>query len=1075
MFKPILNRVTRTLIISSVVLTANYTLFTSSYLYAKDSQTTPKQATSSAIQNWQVLPDTINKSPADNREYQAIRLENGLTVLLVSDPQATFSLGALALPIGSLDDPRSQQGLAHYLEHMVLMGSKHYPEPSGFSEFLKKHGGRHNASTASFRTSFYFEVEDQGLNEALDRLADAISAPLLDPTNADKERNAVNAELTMARARDGMRMAQVDSETINPEHPSSKFFGGNLETLSDKPDSKLQDALQAFYQTHYSSNYMVGVIYSPRPLKELAQLAANTYGKISNKNAQVPQITTPVVTEKERGIIIHYVPAQPLKQLKLEFRIPEKTIDPNNQEFLEKTDTLIGYLIGNRSENTLASWLQNEGYIEDINAGAYLEQDRNGGVFTIAASLTDKGLANRDTVIAAIFNYLNLIEQEGIQARYFDEIKNVLATDFRFPSLTRDMDYVEELADNLLTRPVAHVLDADYATSQFNPEAVKKRLVMLTPENARIWFISPDEPHNKTAYFVEAPYQVEKISNDRFSNWQKLGQSFKFNLPVLNPYIPTDFSLVSENHALKGEESELRRKEHITIPTYLPASFLSEIIHQPELANAPMRVYAMKSEMINLMFEPKANINVILRETAHSSADKPELAMQKQISLALIDYLAGLELKQLTYQASVAGIEFSTGFDNGLAISANGYTQHLMKLLVEVLKSYKQIQPTEAQFAQAKSWYINQLLSADRVKPFELAIQPLQSVSKVPYFEREARRELVEKLTLKDVMAFHDKLFADNQLNILSVGNLSREQIAQLASSLKAEKIWQYDVSLATSAEPSLTEKQLLTEKQSLTEKQASTDSSVSNTPFSFGKNVVIEKPLTASLSRMGETSDSALAALYIPLEDSNKQILSDEQDEALRKQQAKALLLSDIVQPWFYDELRSNQQLGYAVFTSPYAIGKQWGILFLLQSNIKQPADLYTQYLAFYNQAKEKFAKLTDAEFKEYKKGTLAKLQEPPQTLDEEAARYAQDFSNGNAYFDSRRKLIQAVNSLTLEDVKAFYEEALFGKNHFVGISQVSGTEQAPAFAKPEGAQEIKNSSTLQNMLNIQPILPRK
>ena len=69
---------------------------------------------------------------------------------------------------------------------------------------------------------------------AVDRLADAIAEPLLDKKYAERERNAVNAELTMARTRDGMRMAQVSAETINPAH-RSKFSGGNLETLSDKP------------------------------------------------------------------------------------------------------------------------------------------------------------------------------------------------------------------------------------------------------------------------------------------------------------------------------------------------------------------------------------------------------------------------------------------------------------------------------------------------------------------------------------------------------------------------------------------------------------------------------------------------------------------------------------------------------------------------------------------------------------------------------------------------------------------------------------------------------------------------
>lgn len=94
-----------------------------------------------AIPAWQPLAETIYKSEHDLRKYQAIKLSNGMTVLLVSDTQAPKSLAALALPVGSLEDPDNQLGLAHYLEHMVLMGSKHFPEPGSFSEFLKKHGG----------------------------------------------------------------------------------------------------------------------------------------------------------------------------------------------------------------------------------------------------------------------------------------------------------------------------------------------------------------------------------------------------------------------------------------------------------------------------------------------------------------------------------------------------------------------------------------------------------------------------------------------------------------------------------------------------------------------------------------------------------------------------------------------------------------------------------------------------------------------------------------------------------------------------------------------------------------------
>ncbi len=58
---------------------------------------------------------------------------------------------------------------------------------------------------------------------------------------------------------------------------------------------------------------------------------------------------------------------------------------------------------------------------------------------------------------------------------------------------------------------------------------------MMTPQNARIWYISPREPHNKIAYFVDAPYQVDKISEQTFKNWQQKAQGIALSLPELNP------------------------------------------------------------------------------------------------------------------------------------------------------------------------------------------------------------------------------------------------------------------------------------------------------------------------------------------------------------------------------------------------------------------------------------------------------------------------------------------------------------------------------------------------------------
>ncbi|WP_336996461.1 pitrilysin [Leclercia sp. UBA7405] len=934
---------------------------------------------SQANTGWQPLQETIRKSDKDTRQYQAIRLDNGMVVLLVSDPQAVKSLSALVVPVGSLEDPDAHPGLAHYLEHMILMGSKKYPQPDSLAEFLKMHGGSHNASTAPYRTAFYLEVENDALEGAVDRLADAIASPLLDKKYADRERNAVNAELTLARTRDGMRMAQVSAETINPAHPASRFSGGNLETLSDKPGSPVLDALHAFRDKYYSANLMKAVVYSNKPLPALAKIAAETYGRVPNKNITKPQIDVPVVTDAQKGVIIHYVPAMPRKVLRVEFRI-----DDNTAQFRSKTDELVNYLIGNRSADTLSDWLQKQGLAEGIRADSDPVVNGNSGVLAISATLTDKGLAHRDEVVAAIFSYLNLLREKGVDKRYFDELAHVLDLDFRYPSITRDMDYVEWLADTMIRVPVEHTLDAVNIADQYDAAAVKARLEMMTPQNARIWYISPDEPHNKTAYFVNAPYQVDKISDKTFTDWQQKSAAIALKLPELNPYIPDDFTLIKPQGAYP--QPKLIVDEPTLRVVYTPSQYFAN--------------------------EPKADVSVILRNPAAMNSAR------NQVMFALNDYLAGIALDELSNQAAVGGISFSTNANNGLMLNANGYTQRLPQLFQALLAGYFSYTPTEDQLEQAKSWYAQMMDSAEKGKAFDQAIMPVQMLSQIPYFQREERRALLPSISLKEVMAYRDALKANARPEFLVVGNMTEEQTKTLAKNVRDQL-------------------------------------NAHGNEWCRNQDVLVEKQQNVIFDKESNTSDSALAAVFVPTG----------YDEFASS--ANSAVLGQIIQPWFYNQLRTEEQLGYAVFAFSMNVGRQWGLGFLLQSSDKQPAYLWQRYQAFFPQAEAKLRAMKPEEFAQIQQAVIAQINQAPQTLGEEASKISKDFDRGNMRFDSRDKVVAEIKQLTPQKVADFFHQAVVDPKGMAILSQVSGSQNGKVeYLHPDGWKVWKSVSELQQSL---------
>ncbi|CDG19052.1 pitrilysin [Xenorhabdus doucetiae] len=940
-------------------------------------------ATAYAQSPWQPLPDTIHKSDRDPRQYKAIKLQNGMTVLLVADEKAIKSLAAVSLPVGHMENPDNQLGLAHYLEHMVLMGSKRYPQSGGFTEFLQKHGGSHNASTNANRTAFYLEVENGALAEAVDRLADALAEPLLDPVNADRERHAVDNEMTIARAGEGHRMWQIRSETINPAHPNARFAGGNLETLKDKLGSKLQTALVDFYQRYYSANLMKGVVYGHQSIDKLAQIAAETLGRIPDRHASVPAITVPAVTDNEKGIIIHYVPAQPHKTLRLEFSIAD-----NSADFRSKTDAYVGYLIGsNNSQNTLAGWLLKQGLIESIDASANPKTDGNSGTFDIYVSLTDKGLEQRDQVIAAIFSYINLLKQQGINKRYFDEMTNVFNLSFQYASIVRNMNYIEGLSDAMLQLPVSHVLDAGYVADAFNPKAIASRLDELTPENARIWFISPTEPHNKEAYFVQAPYQVNKITPKQLTEWKKLAKEDVFSLPELNPYIPDDLSLVKKTSGSQKQPKMILEKPNVRA-LYMPSQYFAD--------------------------EPKGSI---ILEMRHPDGMK---TIKDQLADTLFAYLSTAALDRLNYQASVAGMWVSTDYAEGLRIMAGGFTQHLPELLTSAIEQYLSFVPSQEKLEQAKSWYREQIEVANNSKAYQMAVQPISQLANVPYFEQAERLKVLDTITIDDIVKYRQKMIQQAALQAMVFGNFTEQQ----------------GIDIIQAAQQQLANQ---------------------GTVWWTGEHVVIDRNYAVNFKRTASSTDNALAEIYIPTgyDRITGYVYSN--------------VLSSILSPWFFDQLRTTEQLGYVVSASNSGIGEQFGLGFLVQSNSKQPDYLHQRYQGFYQQADKKLKAMSDAEFEQYKKSLLTEMREPPQTFYSEVARYEGDFGLNNFKFDTREKTIAALEKVTKAQIIAFYEKAVIKRQGLALISQVTGKKgTAPQYAELKGWKTYDYVSDFQKQLPV-------
>lgn len=101
---------------------------------------------------------------------------------------------SFAMNVGSFNDPPHRQGLAHFLEHMIFMGSDKHPDESAFKDLVASNGGYTNAYTEYEFTNFQFQVDYTALQGALDMQAWLFHRPLLKLEAMDREIKAIENE-----------------------------------------------------------------------------------------------------------------------------------------------------------------------------------------------------------------------------------------------------------------------------------------------------------------------------------------------------------------------------------------------------------------------------------------------------------------------------------------------------------------------------------------------------------------------------------------------------------------------------------------------------------------------------------------------------------------------------------------------------------------------------------------------------------------------------------------------------------------------------------------------------------------
>lgn len=581
------------------------------------------------------------------RKEMKVRLENGLEVLIISDPGANTSAAALAVEAGYFDDPEEYPGMAHFCEHMLFMGSKKYPDENGFWKKITNANGLANAYTKEDRTVYMFSSNHDSFKEVLDIYAQFFIDPLFKENAVKRELLAVNQEYEKNIDSDAWRVHMVLKETASKDHPFSKFSTGSSETLG-----KIElSALKTWYRKNYSAHKMHLVIYSNQDVEASLRMVVTSFAAVPTILSSPREMPRTILSEEQKGHIFYIQPLQESRNLRMIWQMPPEIAN----DIHTKVPELIAYALSYQGENSLYENLKKEGLVEDLSAGTDLFA-KDSMFLNLDVQLTKKGVQAVSHIIKETFRTIHSLKTRGIPPHLFHESRKMREVSYAWQSRENSFSYVSDTADSMVDEPLDTYPQKLTTLSRFQPNLVQEALASMTPESAVFLVIAPpsltkQEPNTKEKW-MGAEYAVSKVDDEKLHEWATIKPNQSAHTITANKYIPEKLTLLAKTKEAEEFEPTLLFDEPLGKCYFLrdrfylvPEVALSIGIKSPLINDSPHNVALLDLYILHLM-------NYLAPQI--SSANRAGLHVRfSQENLRFVLQFAGFDEKMDVFVASI--------------------------------------------------------------------------------------------------------------------------------------------------------------------------------------------------------------------------------------------------------------------------------------------------------------------------------------------------------------------------------------------------------------------------------------
>ncbi len=601
---------------------------------------------------------------SDTCKYLSLILPNGMEAMFVQNPDAEKEILLIDIDAGSEYD--KYPGTAHFLEHLLFLGTRKYPYKSDYDDFISKCGGSANASTSLSNTTYYLEMPaglgNEILNEAVDRMSQFFISPLFLEESASDEINAVESEFQGYKKMDSRRWAQIYMSHANPDHPLNRFGTGNRETLA-KEHMNVRSEVIEFYEKHYLPQNMVVVVYTPRNINRVKIVVADRFGKVGYGEVQerVPRKNDIPPYLPDAFLQILWIKSiQKHREISIKYVLPEESMDVEG-----KPQMYLSRLLSYREDGSLFYILREMCFISSLDPSFYYNYSYKYGAFSISIKLTEEGLQSYEEVIAMVLAYIEMLKKEPVNLRVLEETQRVQKTYFDTYTYKKAdiLGVMETMAENLRNIGFKRSISSKYLIEEVDEGAAMTFVEMLR-DNFFITVFDPDfESHVGKNEVLREKWYGTQYMKIKYNKDEEMMQGMKNMLgsivfPPVNEFIVTNVDVKCSERALWIGES--------------PMLLMNE---------ERLRLWHRVDDCFKV---PEARLGFIFKGSYRLMSVQNDV--MTEILCRVVNYVVTKEMYTAVHSGYTINVQRTCESENGITIDIYGFDEKIGRVVTEVMK-----------------------------------------------------------------------------------------------------------------------------------------------------------------------------------------------------------------------------------------------------------------------------------------------------------------------------------------------------------------------------------------------------